>query len=280
MEEYTMDPNTLVQGPEKLAKDLENIDCMEGADVYRILKTDYHVLFSNAIDNPCFDQLKRSDKFIYILTQVCDEADLTYEERVYCNSMLYHLLADDTVNEYMQKLYYTLGKCVNRNMLERFRRVGVDPILSTYLAIVRKSSFDQKDNVARLNFVITCTSPSVMTVQKIADIYCLIFDTVDEIKDLFFLTIRDTYIYNSGEDWITKDNLDTANNINFAVISILNSLSFDSLYKLLNEYCQLCIMEDLELNDVRFSLRSIDRDKFSNIAKVLDELDMNEIMIL
>ena len=277
---YKLDPDKVVEGPAPLAEKLKSMDFMQDSDVYEIIKNGLPILLSVEVDNPCFDELKKSPRFISILTVVCAEQDLTYDQRIYCNSMLYKILADSTEDLYMQKVCYMLGAVVNRSMVDKIEACGLERIYSTYLAIARKSSFDAKDNITRMNFVIMCGDPTIMTVQRITDIYCSVFNSLEEIKNLFLLTIRDTYVLNSDEDWITDDIIAVSHRIDNSVISILDSLSYNNLYTILSEFAKMCLIEDLDSADVRFSFHEIDISKFKNIGAVLAQLNRDEIDIL
>ena len=114
-----------------------------------------------------------------------------------------------------------------------------------------------------------CATPKKMTVQKITDLYCVLFNDVIEIKDLFFLMIKDIYIFTSNEEWITNDILQVAYNMNNSMLSILESLSFSNLYSILYEYATMIVMENLTEDEVRFSFNNnIDPVQFPNITAV------------
>ena len=170
----------------------------------------------------------------------------------------------------MQRVYFTLGLIVNQVMVNKIIATGIDKTLAIYLAIVRKSSFIVKDNITRLNFTIMCATPKKMTIQRITDLYCILFNDVSEIKELFFLTIKDVYIFTSNEQWITEDILAVANNMNISILSILESLSFSNLYSILYEYATMIMMENLTEDEVRFSFNNniIDSVQFPNITAV------------
>lgn len=262
----------IIFDPVTLGKRLEHIDAIPDEEVYSILKQYYPIFLSNAIHSSELKFLRRNAKFITILSQVIIEVDLTLEQRTYCNAMLYKEMSETTDDTYLQKLYYILGLHANQNMTHKIMSTGVDKALSTYLAIIRKSSFNPKDNVSRLNFTIMCGKPEIMTVQRITDIYCAIFNTISEIKDLFLLTVRDTYVFTCHESWITEDILRIANNMNFAVLSILESLDHKKLKEILKDYGNMAIIDDLETSDVRFSFKKMDFTNFKNIHKCLIEL--------
>ena len=109
---------------------------------------------------------------------------------------------------------------------------------------------------------------------------CAIFNKVSEIKDLFLLIIRDTYVFTSEESWITDDILKIANNMNFAVLSLLESLDHDKLKGILRDYGNMALFEELKTKDVRFSFKKIDFTNFPNIFHVLIELRQEYDLIL
>jgi hypothetical protein len=269
----------IVFDPVTLANRLKDIDNIPDEEIYLILKQSYQIFLSNAIHSQDLIFLRRNPKFITILSQVVIEVELTLEQRIYCNAMLYKEMSE-TDNTYLQKLYYILGLHANQNMTHKIMATGVDKVLSTYLAIIRKSSFDMKDNVSRLNFTIMCAKPEIMTIQRITDIYCAIFNTVSEIKELFLLIVRDTYVFTSKEKWITDDILKIANNMNYAVLSILESLKHDKLKGILKDYGNMADFDELTSNDVRFSFKKIDFSNFPNIYNSLIELRKEYDLIL
>ena len=269
VKEYKMDIKTVVTGPSILADSLAYMDTMSDEQIYNIIKSSYSDFLSNYINSPCLLSLRRNSRFLSILSQVLMEAELTLEQRIYCNAMLYKELSE-TDNPYMQRVYFTLGLIVNQVMVNKIIATGIDKTLAIYLAIVRKSSFIVKDNITRLNFTIMCATPKKMTIQRITDLYCILFNDVSEIKELFFLTIKDVYIFTSNEQWITEDILAVANNMNISILSILESLSFSNLYSILYEYATMIMMENLTEDEVRFSFNNniIDSVQFPNITAV------------
>lgn len=280
VEEYKMNIKSVVVGPTILAESLSNMNTMTDEQIYEIIKSSYSEFLSSYINSPCLLYLRRDSRFLSILSQVLMEADLTLEERVYANAMLYKELSE-TDNPYMQRVYFTLGLIVNQTVVNKIMAIGIDRTLAIYLAIVRKSSFTTKDNITRLNFTIMCATPKKMTVQKITDLYCVLFNDVIEIKDLFFLMIKDIYIFTSNEEWITSDILQVAHNMNNSMLSILESLSFSNLYSILYEYATMIVMENLTEDEVRFSFNNnIDPVQFPNITAVKSALIDKGLFVL
>lgn len=281
MEQYSINMEEIVSGPNLLAERLKDIDNLTDNELYDILKSSYHIFLSNAINSPVFRALRQNPRFIIVLSQIVVEVDLTLEQRVYCNAMLYKELSNlNPENTTLQRVYYILGMNANYNMTKKIMDAGIKQALAIYIAIVRKSSFSNSDNISRLNFTIVCDKPEVMTVQTITDVYCAIFNTIEDIKNLFLLTIRDTYVFTSNESWITEDTLRIASNMNFAVLSLLESLPINKIKKILKEYGTMAMMDDLSLEDVRFSFKRLDLTQFPNIQEVVNFLRIEYNLVL
>ena len=281
MELYSISMDEIVSGPSLLVERLKDIDNMTDNELYDILKTSYHIFLSNAINSPIFKNLRQNPRFIIVLSQIVVEVDLTLEQRIYCNSMLYKELSNlNPENTTLQRVYYILGMNANYNMTKKIMDAGIKQALAIYIAIVRKSSFNNSDNISRLNFTIVCDKPDVMTVQTITNVYCAIFNTVEDIKNLFLLTIRDTYVFTANESWITEDTLKIASNMNFAVLSLLESLPVVKIKDILKEYGTMAMIDDLELEDVRFSFKRLDLTKFPKILEVMNYLRNEHNLIL
>ena len=266
-----MNTDSIVSSSNILAEKLANIDSMADEDIYKIIHESYQLILSDHINDSVMMPLRKSSRFISVLSQVIMDVELTLEQRIYCNSMIYKELSESE-NVYLQRVYYILGLLVNQNIVNKIIDVGVDKGLATYLAVVRKSSFSAKDNVSRLNFSIICAQPECMTTQRITDIYCTIFNTADEIKDLFLATVKDTFILTSNEDWITHDMIQVANNMNYAILSILESLPISKLRGILFDYANMVMIEDISRDEVRISLSHLDPNQFPNISIIRREI--------
>ena len=258
--------------PETIADRYKKImEMQDDNDAYTLLLAEYKDFLSPMIDNPAFNELKKSAKFISFLTQICLTEELSYEQRVYCNSMIYKSMMN--ASTMMKKLLLNLGYVVNRNIATQLIGCGLDQNMASYIAVARKSSFYPRDCISRMNFCIVCTAPDFMTAKRIADIYCIVCNTTDDIKKLFEITMKDAFVYKSDDSWITQDHIKTAKNMDSALLSILNSLNIDSLFNILEEYYQDCQMLNLDEDDVRFSFRHFNCDgTFANIDAVLMSL--------
>lgn len=265
-------------GPEIIAQRLEPILTSSFEEGYKILKEEYKNFLSNVNDNPVFDKFKSNTNFLIVLSQVCISFPLSYEERVYCNAMIYKQM--NTANDFTKSILINIGFLINRTIVYKLMNCGLDIFLSTYIAVARKSSFDVKDNISRLNFCINCVGPQFMTVQRITDIYCAVADTYDEISELFYYLMNDPYVYISDAEWITPDVKQTAKNMDYAVINIIESLPTEVIERILMNYYNSCRMNRSTVDDVRFSFKHFEVLKFPKIASVLDQLSRTHIYLL
>lgn len=274
-----IDKNCLISGPISLAKIFSKIDNMNDEEAYDLIRKYYKEFFTNAILDTAYDSLKQSTRFINLLIQVCIDYTLSYEERVYCNSMVYNEFIKFNDKKYIQKLYFILGMVVNRTVTNRIMNCGIDSILSIYLAVARKSSFDKNTNISRLNFCITCSDPNVMTIQRITDLYCELFNTKEDIKDLFLNIAKDTYVFNSDDEWITDDILTIAKNMNIAILSILDTLDLDYIELILMKYHDMITIENIDESDARISFKYLDKNQYRSISLILDKLASKDIFL-
>ena len=274
-----IDKNCLISGPISLAKIFSKINNMNDEEAYDLIRKYYKEFFTNTILDTAYDSLKQSTRFINLLIQVCIDYTLSYEERVYCNSMIYNEFIKFNDKKYIQKLYFILGMVVNRTVTNRIMNCGIDSILSIYLAVARKSSFDKNTNISRLNFCITCSDPNVMTIQRITDLYCELFNTKEDIKDLFLNIAKDTYVFNSDDEWITDDILTIAKNMNIAILSILDTLDLDYIELILMKYHDMITIENIDESDARISFKYLDKNQYRSISLILDKLASKDIFL-
>ena len=271
MNEYKMTMEAIVAGPKILAEQLKNIDHMDDEQIYTIIKSSYSVFLSSSINDTCLQFLRTNTRFLNILSQVLMEVTLTADQQIYCNAMIYQELSK-TENEYLKRVYYILAFTINHSIIDKLLQLGIKKGLAIYLATISKSSFSNATNILRLNFSIVCANSNSMTIQMITNIYCTLFNTVDEIKELFFTIMKDTTVFTSTEEWITEDMIQVAYNINYAILSILETLPLNKLTNIFIEYSNMATIEDLKDDELRFSFKSVNLDLFPITKKLVSDM--------
>lgn len=220
----------------QLDERLDMIDSMSDEEVFSILFNNIGLFLNNDINNPKYDFLKTSSKFIHSLINVVEYRGLTYEERILLNDMVYHSLLKKNLSSYICALYYILGKTVNTNkVLEIMDTCKLSMSYSSILAVARKSSFDNQVNLKRFLDAIMCIDKKIVSDQLISDILCVNLSHVDEIKDLFIYIMMD-----SGsllhDKYIKTNCIDIYNHLINAIIAIVNSLEDTQIRNIIESY--------------------------------------------
>ena len=94
------------------------------------------------------------------------------------------------------------------------------------------------------------------------------------------ITLRDINVLSSDNSWVTQDVLNIYNNMNYAILSLLESLNLDTLVSILREYANMNLIEDITEEDIRFSFKSIDPNQFPNIVNARDQLANDGLELL
>ena len=148
--------NTLVDsGPTILAKRLSNLDRLPDEFAYRLVKQEYKSFLSYIDRSEELNFLKSNTRFLTYLIQVCMEETLSYEDRIYCNNMTHKIINNCEFNQ----------------------------VSSSYIAVARKSSFRQDENIIRLNSAIICIGldPSNnISVDKIIKLFSTIYTNIQK----------------------------------------------------------------------------------------------------
>lgn len=271
----------MATGPEQIAEKLKPVLTLPEEEAYLLLASLYKEFLSNINSDPCFNEFKSSARFLSLLSQVVLANQLTYEERVYCNAMIYKQInhASDT----LKVILINLGIVANKKMVQAFIDCGLDRTMSAFIAVARKSSFSKKDCISRMNFVILCTSKELMTTKRITDIYCASCNSIEDVYMLFIYTAKDSFVYdkNNDADWIEESHITIANRMNNAILSILESLDPDNLTSILEAYYLYEVVEKkMDIEDVRISFKNIQPNVFPNIASVVAKLTKEKRILL
>lgn len=264
----------------KLATCLANVSYLPDELAYRLVKQEYKSFLYNIEKFEELNFLKENTRFITFLIQVCMEEELSYEDRIYCNSMIYNMFP---VNQYLAKLYTFLSTIVNNNMTHKIMNIcEFNQVSSSYIAVARKSSFSFDENITRLISSIICIgldASNDISVDKIEKLFNLIYPDTKEISQVFLHLLKDNYIYRSDEDWITSDIIYISNMINKAVLNIIESKDEPVIDNILMQVHNMISIEGLEYEDLRFSLKKLDKSIYQKINASINNLYRNDIYL-
>lgn len=256
--------------PEAFRDRINSISTMPERELYNIIKESYKSILSDIMKRQDKEYLDvfTTPKFISILTQVLNFVQLTKEETLCCNKLVYDYITLKNNDTYVKESLFVLSKMVNRQAIQGLISVGLPENLATYLALARWSDTKESVNIKRLNFIIATSSPKIMTVQTIVFAYEKLFDA---ISDLVETTMFD--IYDDDEPWVTEDIMEVYGNISLAVLTILNNMPMHLIKKILK-----CYTEDFGFlhggnpKCVRFSMKCIS-DDFIRILNTVEQLE-------
>ena len=143
---------------------LANIDNIPEAELYDLIKDNYKVIFDQLFVNKdaSFLDIITNNKFLSILIQVMNNVQIGYEEKIYCNNIVYDYFMiqreDNEDIKYKKQLMLSLSKTVNKDVIPSLLGCGIPEELSVQLALARFST--RKENIAikRVNFIIISSS--------------------------------------------------------------------------------------------------------------------------
>lgn len=275
-----IDPQRVVIGQAGALLDkLKNIDAMSEKETYELLKDSYSHILADIFgcNNKEYRFLLASPRFLTILTQVVNEIELAYDERVHCNKFIYDYIVYANQDEYVRKLLFMLGEAVNKNITRKLLGCGLDEELAIFLAVANKSTFKEEVNIKRLNFTLATSNSGLMTVQKIIEIYEALFS---RIGTLFITTMFDTGISSTEEVWVTKEILEANNNITWANLYILESMEPIEITRVLLNYAEeFKMVHGFNSNSARFSLHDLRSPNFIKTPIIVKQLEGDDILL-
>lgn len=264
--------------PSMFRKSMTIMDTMSDKDLYDILKYSYSSILNDIFEHNDREYLDvfTKPKFITVLTQVISSINLTQDEKICCNKLIYDYTTLKNNDEQVRMNLNYLATVVNRKEIGALVGVGFPERIASYLALSRYSSKKEDVNVKRLNCVITNAPKDFMTVQNIVYIYEKLFSTS---QILIETTMFDVDFYGQDPEWVTKDSEEIYANISLAILTILDSVPSILIYKILKSYAEdfaLCYKSNP--SSVRFSMKSISED-YRRISSMVDRLDGEGILV-
>lgn len=278
--DISIDPRKIVnEQAGELWSNLKKIENMSEKDTYGMVKENYSVILSTIFNckNKEYQFLLSSPKFITALTQVATELQLSYDEKIYCNKLIYDCIVYET-DQYTRMLMFLLGDAVNKQTVRKLLGCELDEELAIFLSVAVKSSFKTKINIKRLNFTLATTDPKFMTIQKVVDIYQALFN---RIGDVFISTMLDIDIFTSEEEeWVTKDVIEANNNVTWANLLILESMEPIEITKVLVMYAEELAQKEGNIKElVRCSLHNLQPPTFVKTPILVKQLEGDSINI-
>lgn len=254
---------------------LKNIDSVDEAELYELLKNSYQTLFSDLFmknDLQYFD-IFTDKKFLKVVTKIMYEVrNIENTTRIYCNKLVYDYITyeDHDKDNETEYLMIELSKAANKDIIPIIVGLGFSEEVSIKLVLARFSSFKEMVNVKRLNVVIENESPEVMTEQSIIYLYENLFDRITDLLEGIMFTPVDNQS--------TPDVIEVNNNISFAIMDMIENMPLNLITKALSNYATdyRMIYSD---NPLRFSIRCLSMEEYPRIHGCINALMTENIYV-
>lgn len=258
----------------ELLNKLKNLDNMSEQEAYELLREEYSGILSDIFKRNSNDYkfLLNSTKFLTILTQVVNEVELQYDERVHCNSFIYRYIVYSDNESYVKKLLFMLGEAINKNTVRSLVGLELDERLAIFIAVAAKSSFEQSMNIRRLNFTLATALPSVMNSKMLISIYQILFT---RITDLVITTVFDLDIQKSSDkEWVTQEILDVDARITYTVLVLLESMVPIEITRTLIELAEAFRLQyGTDASKSRVKFNELDKRVFNKVSIIVEQLE-------
>lgn len=255
---------------------LMNIDNLNDQQLYELVLKCYDNILSDIFINGNTEVQQKyltilvHPRFLTVLNQVMYKVQLSYDNRIYCNKIIYDYMSLNTNDDqYIKDLLLALARTVNRDIIPILIGLGLPEEVATFLTISKFSSKKELVNIKRLNHAICLSDPGVMTEEMIINIYEKL---INNITLLFEGIMFDLCNFNT----VSEDYADIYSLISLAVLSILNNLPSETIRSVLVAYAGdfYSIMNTNQY--VRFSMQSLSMDYYrvSQIVEYLRNVEM------
>lgn len=263
-----------------LIRTLSDIDRLSERDIFDIVKNYYQNILNIVFESQDVNiktlaiNLFTIPKFIIAITQVMYTITPDHVSRRRLNKMCYDYLVLDKNNikdEYVSGLLMTLSKTVNRDKIPTLCSIPLPEDIASLFALSRYSSEKEIINVRRLNKALMKQSVSVITEQRIIDIYLALFD---HVLPLFTGVMLDVISPQS----LNENSAEIYGLITLATLDIIEELPLADLRKGLILFDQDRKMRYPD-NPLRINLESCSMDDYPRLLKTIDSLRAEGIYI-
>lgn len=257
---------------EALRQVLANIDNMPEQEIYNLIVGNYKFILKEIFsgNNHGFIGIWTNTKTLTIVNQAFYNINLTYEERIYCNKIVYDYITMSASNtdDYVKHLLLLFSKIVNRDIIPRLNALGIDEELCVRMAMARFSSMKEIINTRRLNLEIINQPSELMTEQMIVNIYCVLYNKLLPLFEGIIFDVWNVSDLNGNEDM-----LEIYATINLALLDIINELESNKIRLLLESYLdeKRLIYPD---SQVRFNIRSFSPTDYPRLYDIISKIDM------
>lgn len=266
-----IDLSNYIDDPNALEKNLLEIDKLDAKSGYEFIKKNYKFMLTNERFQFAF----KNPNILNYLTQICYETEFTYQETIYCNSVVYRFLTSvEEVDPYIIKNLLILANKLNLKTVNCLLGCDLDLNTAIQLAVASKSSVNPNVCVARFNFILVCLPNKVLGIQKVIDIYTAVY--LHRFSELLIGTFFDVNVKQSEEReeyWITDEIKENDNAVTWAILFILESLPPHMITKYIYMIVESFVVSyGSDMNHVRASLHNLPRS-FIKVPVIVQQLE-------
>lgn len=262
--------SSITLNPYLLVKKLSVVETLDSDEIYRLVINYYPMILDKKfIDNNKVVIAKAftNERFVITFAQALSVVNqLTMDQIINCNRMIYDYLVFKNRNENIMMVLYNLGKTINRNTIPILTSLGLSETLAVDMIICRYSTSNLIVAMKRLNMIIIRSSTIIMTEQMIVNIYEKLFDN---LTPMFEGIMFDAW---PEDDFDDQEQEEIYGTITLAILDILKEAPFEYIVSVISTYAQ--DYQYLYANDpVRINLRAI---AVSDYKRILDAVDYVE----
>lgn len=256
---------------------IDHIDTLDEAEIKNIIYRQYHLLFNYdlfiANERKYALALFMNKRFLKILLDIIGTLELSNNEIICINKLTYDYYCLKEKDKEISDLLLQLSSYVNNKMSIRLSAIlGIRN--SRILAMIANSAFKIEKNVNRVNRFIIKTSVELDTLD-ILNIYCTLYDRFMYPIIYTMLEVEPSTLNDEEHKRFSM--------ISSVVLTLLNSMTSEDIYKVLSNYAYLLQLNNIGKN-VRFSIKDAairnNLDRISSIVYRIElETDENPVCL-
>lgn len=251
----------------ELDNNLKSVENIHEDDIVSMIKNSYKIILDDIFlrdekNRDYIIEVFNNKKFIQSFISVMQTIELNYSQKVCCNKITWDYLSScEKEDEEIKNLLLKLSSVVNKDIIPMLSTI-VPLKIAKMMALCRYSSFKEKKNIERVNYIIIKTAG--ITEQNIIDIYALFFKT--EVSKLFETIMLDVWTNFNNEDEVENYGL-----ISLSIMDILESMPSQNIQYVLTSYSGTLTLQ--RIKSVRFSMYSNSKSDYPRVYSVIEELE-------
>lgn len=261
--------STIEYSIEAIVEKIKNIDNISDEDIKNLIIHQHNIILNydlflmDSETRKAAQNLFTNKRFLNIVTNIIGLVEITYPEKICINKLAYDYYRKENKDQEICDLLYQLTTMVNGKEVTILSGI-VGMNAARILAMIKNSTFNDSKSVMRVNNYIV-KSDLDLNAQSIIEIYYLF----PSFSSLFAYSMVESKPSNLTE--FENKKFDA---ISIAIISMLNSLSSDNMYKVLLNYLYILSNNKYNKSGLRFRLDTI--KGYPRVTETVNLVKVNE----